>query len=282
MKLNKFDSLKINSISNRSQLSNSCFYLLKVVIFFYMFDLINNTKLPEKKFSYITPNNLPDELEKHMLSLTNVKSKECLIEITLIHKKDFKDPFVIPYKNNKTLSTNLKEIDNFFNKTNKQLIKKTNKYSFLENKNFTGIRWVNPKTMQGEMKKLLQNYIQQLAEFFEKNYFNCKNTLPEFVFENFQFFFSKINEIKKIFKNYYLFKGIKKFCKCLSKTNAGYNTNKFGENIVNGKITIKALLNNLKIILSGTQELLDSHNIESFSKALKKIILNVKGLPILN
>jgi hypothetical protein len=160
-----------------------------------------------------------------------------------------------------------------------QISKKLNKYNFYETKNFTGIRWINPKSFPGEMKKLLENHFNQIVNYFENKYFNCRSSVPEFILENYNFVFNKLNEVKRIFSKFYIFKGIKKFFRCMMKYNNTFNPHHFGENLLTGKITIKKLLTNLKNIILAIMEIIKGAHIDTYAKNLKKIILSLKGLP---
>jgi len=262
-----------NFTSNKNQLTynyNLRFSVSSIINIFFLYFLFKSivSKNSDKKVK-----SLPDDLDNAFRNLVDMKSKDCVNEIALIVKKDYKESFLNPYKV-------LANQEKYLNKTLTQISKKLTKYNFLEQKNFTGIRWINPKSFSGEIKRLVELNFIHIIEYFEKNYYNCKNTVTEFILENFQYFFSKINEIKKIFQKFYLFKGIKKFVDCMAITNNSFQSIHFRESLQNGKITIKKMLSNLKNIISAILDIIKASNMEIFSKSLKKIILSVKSFPI--
>ncbi len=247
--------------------SFSSMFLCKILVIFYLF---NFTKL--KKSSNRT--NIPDELENSINTILDHRNKECIEEIGIIYKKDFKSSPIFPYQN---ISNQEKTLNRTLTRINKRL----NKYNFYEGKNFTGIRWIDTKSYNGEIKRIVEENLGNIIEFFEGKYIDCKNTLPEIIIENYQLFFNKVNEIKKVFQKFYLFKGVKKFLKCMAKTNSSYITDNFGDNLRKGKITISKLLGNLKNLILAVMEIVKKGNITTFSKSLKSIILNIKSFPVL-
>ncbi len=174
------------------------FHPYKILILIFALQNFINTK-PKGKKSNSTKsvtNKLPDEI----LKVFNSTKQECINEILLIYQSDYKEQVTNPYSLLELQSKSL-------NKTMNQVTKKLSKYAFYEQKNFTGIRWTDPKLLNvnGEVKKMVQGYLQQISEHFESKYFNCKGNLPEFIVENYQNFFKKINEIKKMFSKFELF-----------------------------------------------------------------------------
>jgi hypothetical protein len=268
---------------------------LNMLVLFLIFNIVTLTKLPEQKKSSAQPGerkskSIPDDMEAILKSLIDSKSKECLNELLNIYKKDYKQ---LNSNSNSNLNTNntlanstipyriLPNQEKFLNRTSNQITKKLNKYNFLEGKNFTGIRWVNPKDNKQELKKMLDFHLQHITEYYERNFYNCKNTVPEFVFENYQFFFQKIVEVKKIFQKFNLFKQVRKFSRCMTKYNTNYMTNNFGENILSGRLNIKKLLIILKNVVTALTEITKNGSAETLAKSIKKIVLNTKGLPVL-
>jgi hypothetical protein len=282
MKIDNFNSKQKGTFNSGTYLSN----LLKLVLLIFLFQIINSKSSERKardsqsqlnnnnKNSTQTLKKLPDDIEAVFRHVVDNKSRECMNEILFIYKKDYKE--INTVKANRTLLNQEK----FLNRTFVQISKKLNKYNFYEAKNFTGIRWVDPKSYPGEMKKLLENYFQHVASYFEKKYFNCQNSVPEFIIENYNLFFAKINEIKKIFSKFHLFKGIKKFFRCMMKHHSSYDPKHFGDNLLSGKITIKKLLISLKNIINALLEIFKGMHVDNFAKNLRRIILNLKGMPI--
>ena len=199
-----------------------------------------------------------------------IDKEECLKEIENIFKKDFKSNFTNPYR----INTNQEKM---LNRTLIQIDKKINKYNIYITKNFTGIRWINSKNV--EIRKMLNNYFTHIIEYFEKNFLSCKNTLPEFVLESYQFFFSKLSEVKKIFQKFYFFKGIKKFNKCLARYYPTFSEDKFGYNIMNGIMTVKEIMTILREFVYGIIMLSKSDRIKDIGNAMKMIILSLRGIP---
>jgi len=212
--------------------------------------------------------NYPSDISSIIRNI--IDKEECLKEIENIYKKDFKSIINNPY----SITTSQEKM---LNRTLIQINKKINKYNIYITKNFTGIRWINSKNV--EIKRMLNNYFTHIIEYFEKNFLSCKNTLPEFVLESYQFFFSKLSDVKKIFQKFYLFKGVKKFNNCLAIYNTKLSENKFGENIINGNMTVKEIMNKLREFVNGITMLTKSVRLDDIGKAMKMIILSLTGIP---
>lgn len=286
MRIDNFKLKLNNCYFTGSHLSN----LLKLGVLIFLFQIINSKsseKSSEKKTREIqsqlknnfknspsTIKKLPDDIETVFRHVVDNKSKECMNEVLFVYKKDYKE--FSTFNSNKTFYNQEK----YLNRTLGIVSKKLNKYNFYETKNFTGIRWVEIKSYPGEMKKLLETYFQHVANYFEKKYFNCQNSIPELIIDNYNLFFSKINEIKKHFSKFHMFKGIKKFFRCMIKHHNSYDTKHFGNNLLNGKITVKKLLLSLKNIINALLEIIKGSSIDHFARNLRRIILNLKGLPV--
>jgi len=255
-----------NRINCFTFLLSSITKLLIILSIFKLINQIESNKQKEKKISkeslkYLS-NNFPDELEDLKKVITKKESKDCFNEILLIYRKDFltnggKNPY--NSKNNQIS-------EKYFQKASNKIWKKLNKISFLESKNFTGIRWIDFRSSNNtELKRMMDHHLQMLSESFQKIYSNIKNNekpknisdgnstifmnLPEIIVDSYQFFYLKINELKKFFSSskFYLFRGLNKFNKCLAIKEKFDNKISFAENLKSGKITIKTLLENLKI-----------------------------------
>jgi hypothetical protein len=299
--------------SNKNISFNLTSYITKLLIIIALLNLIskteqNSSKPKEKKASakdslkYLSQQtkNYPDELEE-ISKILSKKSKECFGEITQIYSKDFstnegKSPYL--HKRNKALS------EKYFEKVNSQIWKKLNKISFLESKNFTGVRWIEFKSSNNtELKRMMDSHLGLLSDFLQKNFLDknankkdhaakakkpnsnsysenvVQMNLPEIIVDSYQYFYSKINELKKFFSKFYLFKAIGKFNICVA-ARENYDVKAlFAENLKNGKITIKTLLENLKDIYSISLELIKAEHIAEFAKALKKLLLISKIIP---
>ena len=103
--------------------------------------------------------------------------------------------------------------------------------------------------------------------------------LPEIIVDSYQYFYSKINELKKFFSKFYLFKAIGKFNRCVAAKEKYDVKLIFAESLKSGKITIKTLLENLKDIYSVSLGIVTAEHIAEFVKALKKLLMIVKGIP---
>lgn len=242
----------------------------------------------------------PDELEE-ISKILSKQSKSCFSEIVQIYAKDFstnegKNPYV--FKRNKALG------ENYFEKINSQIWKKLNKISFLESKNFTGVRWIEFKSSNNtELKRMMDSHLGLLSDFMHKNFLrkNVKKNvtvkakkgnsnginanaifymnLPEIIVDSYQYFYSKINELKKSFNKFYLFKAIGKFNSCVAAKEKYDVKALFAESLKSGKITIKTLLENLKDIYGITLELIKAEHLADFVKALKKLLFISKFIP---
>jgi len=276
--------------------------ITKLFFILSIFNLINQTNSYDQtdkivsieSFKYLS-NELPDEFLDLSNYITKKESKDCFNEIALIYTKDFlsndgKNPY-----NHKNITTKEK----FFQKTSNKILKKLNRISFLESKNFTGIRWIKLKSSNNtELKRMMAAHMNVLSKYFqliygdsskneitiseEKNiYNNVYINLPEIIVDNYQYFFMKIIDLNKFFtdSNFYLFKGINKFNKCTANKE-NFNVNKyFLENLNKGKITIKTLLENLKDLYTFSLEIINSKDLSSFIKLLKKILPITKCIP---
>lgn len=316
---NKIFSLNCSKSQNKNFYSQITSSITKLLIILAIFNLINKAesspKQKEKKASgrdslkYLSQTkNYPDELEE-ISKILSKQSKECFSEIAQIYAKDFSpNEGKSPYLNRKNAAL----AEKYFEKINNQIWKKLNKISFLESKNFTGVRWIEFKSSNNtELKRMMDSHLGYLSDFLQKNFLknsaskkekentsakakktnggnnnNAKSNaavvymnLPEIIVDSYQYFYSKINELKKFFSKYYIFKAIGKFNSCVA-TKEKYDVKvMFAENLKSGHITIKTLLENLKDIYSLTLELIKAEHIAEFVKALKKLVLILKGIP---
>lgn len=331
------NSLNCSKSKNKFIHKNLISSFTRLLILIAVFNLITKTesatKQKEKKaasrdsLKYLTQSkSYPDELEE-ISKMLSKQSKECFSEIAQIYSKDFstnegKNPYL--NKKNKALA------EKYFEKVNNQIWKKLNKISFLESKNFTGVRWIEFKSSNNtELKRMMDSHLGLLSDYLQKNFLknslnansgskkaekekekekdnnaaannnNAKKTnnnnnssknsksssavvymnLPEIIVDSYQYFYSKINELKKFFSKFYLFKAIGKFNSCLAAKEKQDVKALFAESVKSGKITIKTLLENLKDIYSISLELVKAEHIADFVKALKRLLLIVKGIP---
>lgn len=245
----------------------ACIYFLLDTVYTRVIDTTKGTKASHRE------PRLPEEITQTIASLLNPESKECMSEIILIHRKDFLNSNQTnPYRSHANQ-------EKYLNRTLIQVVRRINKYSFYANKNFTGIRWVDPKNYNGEVRKLMQNYIQHISTYFEKNFFDTKSAVPEVILEQYQFFYNKFIELKKTFGKFYLFKGLRKFIRCVAKTNNSYTTNNFGENLLIGKMTIRRLLIHLKIAVMTMMDLISKNSMDIIAKSFKRLIMSMRGIP---
>lgn len=241
---------------------------------------------PKDSLKYLISKNHPDELQEISKIIVDKKTKDCFSEILQIFQKDFGGSKINPY----TLK-NLKLTEKYFNKTNTQILKKLNKINFYENKNFTGVRWLEIKqNNRSEIKHMINNHLTFLSDYIEKTYTKCPDSkhkknyfnngmpnLPEIIVDNYQFFYNKITEIKKYFSKFYFFKGINKFNTCVLKKEE--NPNNFVNDLKSGKITVTSLLVDLNIIFEYILEIIKSNSMHSFAKVLTNMIMITKGIP---
>jgi len=302
--------MKFLCLSSLAQLSNSKIDLTKrvissitnLLILLSIFILINksqSTKQKQKNSSKDTLKYLshsktyPDELDD-ISKILGKQSKECFNEIVLIYARDFTQK---EFKNPYNLKSNA-ITEKYFQKINNQIWKKLNKISFLESKNFTGIRWIEFKSSNNtELKRMMDSHLQLLAESMQKNLITNEKTevsnkkqkkngpstvymnLPEIIVDSYQYFYSKINDLKKFFSKFYLYKGINKFNKCVAVKEKVDIKIAFAESIKSGKITMKSLLESLKDIYTVSHEMIKAEDFGNFVKALKKLVLIVKRIP---
>jgi len=274
------------------KLINSFCIIAKILIFLFLFKTINskatNSNKKEADLSKLIKNKYPDDLEipfKHLFAKKN--SIKCFEEIAEIYKKDF-----IPINNNNNKNKKQNNNNNFnpysninlneksFGKIFKNFNKKLNKLEFHEQKNYTGIRWINYNdTRNYELKKKSLTYLDNIYEYFEKTYSKCNKNLPEIIVESYLFFNNKIKELKKIFSKFHLFKGIKKFMKCYEKYEFGFTKEFFLENLRTGSFSSKNFIEKLNKIYLSVKDLIKSTNVKEFAVSLKLVIFELRGIP---
>jgi hypothetical protein len=279
---------------------------LKILIFLFLFKTINskssnniNSNKKEKErdkdseLLYSNKNKYPVDLKIPFKSLFQKKnSVKCFEEIVEIYKKDFtlsNNNNVINNIDNGNKSKKQNTFNPYFNiilseksfgKIFKNFNKKLNKLEFHEQKNFTGIRWINyNETYHYEIRKKSLTYLDNIYEYFEKTYSKCNKNLPEIIIESYLFFNNKIKELKKIFSKFYLFKGIKKFMKCYEKYEFEFTKEFFLENLRTGNFSSKNFIEKLNKIYLSIRDLINSLNVKEFAFYLHLVILELRGIP---
>lgn len=321
----KYDKLLKNRILNLTLK-----YGIVLLFIINISDICCKQKDKEKKnqkegLKYLTPltaKEYPDDLDE-ISNILDKDTKDCFQEVVNIYTRDFSN-----VKDKINLIKTMPYTDKFFEKIDNHILKKINKINFYENKNFTGVRWIDFKSSNNtELKRMMDSHLQLLANFIQQKFpneekqlsyiysnhenisnqnNNNKNTnienkknsknrnkslnssdttapiimnLPEIIVDSYQYFYSKINDLKKSFSKFYLFKGINKFNRCIASKKKIDRKFIFSENLKIGKITIKTLLVTLREIFSLTYEIVKANSASLFSKALKRLILLVKEIP---